>query len=470
MTDNARLHSRTADSMSPEPQTRRATGAIPCIVIVGRPNVGKSTLFNALAGRRVAIEDPMAGVTRDRVSFVLDYEDRSVELIDTGGIGMVDDTLLKQEIDEQIALALELADLVLFVIDVKHGLTSLDHVVAKRLRRLDVPMLLIANKCESRADELAVGEMHALGFGDPLAVSAKDIIGITDLRERVIDMVGEAAVVPMMPIETVRLAIVGRMNVGKSTLTNELVGSDRVIVSDVAGTTRDAVDVPFSHKGRRFIAIDTAGIRKRRTVSDSVEFFGQARAERAIRRADAVWLMLDATRDVGKIDRQIAGMAMEFAVPTILVVNKWDLAQEKAGPEDYEAYVRSTLPFMTRTPIALLSALHGRGVKQLLDLTAELHEQAGRRVGTGELNRVLRRAYDERKPRPLRGRIGKLYYASQVATHPPTLLVYVNDPALFEDSWRRFLEHRLQDELPYSEVPIRLKLIKRGQAPGVDDD
>jgi len=434
---------------------------VPRVVIVGRPNVGKSTLFNALAGRRVAIEDPMAGVTRDRVSFMLDVEDRTIELIDTGGIGQVDEAALKQEVDEQIQVALELADLILFVVDVKLGLNAMDHEVAARLRRVDCPLLLVANKVESRSDELAVSEAHALGFGEPAVVSAKERLGIHDLRDTVFARVGDAAIMPMIVSDVVRLAIVGRTNVGKSTLVNSLVGHERVIVSDVAGTTRDAVDVPFSYEGRRYTAIDTAGIRKRKTVSDSVEFYGQARAERALRRADVAWLMLDATRDTGRIDKQIAGFTEELALPTILVVNKWDLAREKATSDDYEAYVRATIPGMQRAPIALLSALRGEGLPDLLRLSGELHNQAAQRVGTGELNRVLRKAYQSRKPRAAKGRIGKVYYASQVSTNPPTLAVFVNDPTLFEDAWRRFLIHRLQDTCPWSEVPVRLRLVKR---------
>lgn len=438
----------------------------PRVVIVGRPNVGKSTLFNALAGRRVAIEDPMAGVTRDRVSFLLDVDDKTVELIDTGGIGQVDEARLRDEVDRQIEVALELADLIIFVIDVKSGVAPLDLVVAKRLRRLDRDMILVANKVEAKVDQLAVGELYALGFGEPVAVSAKERLGTLALRDLVMHRVGDEAVAPMLPSEVVRLAIVGRMNVGKSTLVNALVGHERVIVSEVAGTTRDAVDVPFTFENRRFVAIDTAGIRKRKTVSDSVEFFGQARAERALRRADVAWLMLDASRETGRIDKQIAGFTEELSLPTILVVNKWDLAQQKAGPDDYEEYVRATIPGMVRAPIALLSALKEQGLPDLLKLTAELHDQAGQRVTTGELNRVLRRAYDERKPRSVKGRIGKVYYATQVGTHPPTLAVSVNDPTLFEESWRRFLVHRLQDECPWAEVPVRLRLVRHSESGG----
>ena len=441
----------------------QSIAGIPRVVIVGRPNVGKSTLFNALIGSRVAIEDPMAGVTRDRISFVLDVDNRSVELIDTGGIGMVDDTLLKQEIDEQIAMALDLAQLVLFVVDAKDGLNALDLDIARRLRKLSIPLILVANKVEGRADDQGVAQAHALGLGDPVCLSAKENVGVESLLDDVLERVGETAVIPMAPADVVRLAIVGRMNVGKSTLVNALVGDQRVIVSDVPGTTRDAVDVPFSVKGRRYVAIDTAGMRKRATISDSVEFFGQARSERAIRRADVVLLLLDATREVGRIDKQIGGMIGETSRPAIMVVTKWDLARGHADSAAYEDYLRNTIKALPNAPIAFISAPEGLNLVPTLELAAELHDQAGQRVGTGELNRALRKAYEARRPRPVQGRIGKLYYGSQVATHPPTVLLFVNDPSLFEDAWRRFLERRLQQELPFGEVPIRLRFSERAQ-------
>jgi GTP-binding protein len=450
---------------SPWPLTKPVrVGGIPRVVIVGRPNVGKSTLFNALAGRRVAIEDPMAGVTRDRVSFLLDQGSKSIELIDTGGIGMVDDAQLKNEVDEQIAMALDLADMVLFVVDAKTGCNSLDKDIARRLRRLSVPIRLVANKVEGGADEVGVAEAFTLGFGDPIRISSKERIGTAQLRDDLFEQVGEEAVVAMMPADVVQLAIVGRMNTGKSTLVNALVKEDRVIVSDVAGTTRDAVDVPFSRGGRRFIAIDTAGMRKRKTVSDSVEFYGQSRALRAIRRADVVLLLLDATREVGRIDRQIAGMVVETGVPVIAVVTKWDLAREVATPADYEAYLRGTIRGLAFAPITLISAPEGLNLDSTLKLAAELHDQAGLRVSTGELNRVLRSSYQTRKPKALRGRIGKIYYASQVETHPPTFVIFVNEPRLFDDGWRRFLVRRLQESLPFGEIPLRLRFLARGSS------
>ena len=442
---------------------------LPRVVIVGRPNVGKSTLFNALAGRRVAIEDPMAGVTRDRVSFVLGVGDRSVELVDTGGIGLVDETLLAEEIDAQIGVALQIADVILFVVDAKAGVRPQDAQVAARLRKLGVPVLLVANKVEGPKDASGVGEAHALGFGEPSVVSAREKLGITDLTERILELVGDAALAPMVPSDVIRLAIVGRVNVGKSTLVNALVGSERMIVSEVPGTTRDAVDVPFAAGGRRFTAIDTAGIRKEKTISDSVEFYSQSRSLRAIRRADVVLHLVDATQDVSRIDRQIAGEVQALALPCVLVVTKWDLARERAGTGAYEEYLRQQLPGLAWAPIAFIAAPLGLNLQPLLELAAQLHDQAGVRIGTGELNRVLQRAWDKRRPKPRAGRIGRILFGSQVSTHPPTIVLVVNDPGLFEDNWRRYLLHELQEQLPYAEIPVRLHFQGRaagGEGPG----
>lgn len=436
---------------------------IPRVVIVGRPNVGKSTLFNALAGRRLSIEDQMAGVTRDRVSFVLGIGDKSVELVDTGGIGLVDETALAEEIDAQITLALLLADLVLFVVDAKDGVLPTDRMVADRLRKLDVPVMLVANKCEGRLAQSGVGESHALGFGEPHVVSAKERNGIADLKQAVVDAVGESAIEPQLPSDVVRLAILGRMNVGKSTLVNAVVGEDRVIVSEVPGTTRDAVDVPFVLHGRKFVAIDTAGIRKEKTVSDSVEFYSQARAMRALRRADVVLLLLDSTRDIGRIDRQIAGEIAERAVPAILVVSKWDLVEGRATIPTFEDYIRKQMPGLSWAPIAFMSGLTGQNIEPTLELAAQLHDQSGVRVSTGTLNRVLQRAMERRKPRVRSGRIGKVYFGSQVGTHPPTIALMVNDPSLFDDNWQRYLLHALQAELPYTDIPVRLEFQARSK-------
>jgi GTP-binding protein len=441
--------------------------APPCVVIAGRPNVGKSSLFNALAGRRLSIEDPMAGVTRDRLSFVLRLDEgEAIELVDTGGMGLSDTTHLLDDVEAQIEAALELADLVLLVIDAKEGVTPFDREAAERLRRHGLPVLVVANKVEGRGDIGGAGEAHALGFGEPVLVSARERTGMTELKQQILQRLGDVAPAEEPPPDLVRLAIMGRMNVGKSTLVNALVDQPRVIVSSVPGTTRDAVDVPFERVGRRFVAIDTAGLRKDRSISDSVEFYSQARALRSLRRAGVVLLMLDSTEEVGRIDRELAGAAQERAVPCIIVVNKWDLARDRATTEAYVEYLQKTLPGLASAPIAFISALERLNLDPLLELAAQLHDQSGARVGTGELNRALQRAAEKRRPKPVGGRIGKVYYGTLVATHPPTVRLFVNEPALFDDSWRRYLMHELQDLLPWSEVPLRLEFQSRTRDSG----
>ena len=457
------------DSESSDPEARPAGGHPPCVVIVGRPNVGKSTLFNALAGRRLSIEDPMAGVTRDRLSFVLRIDERAIELMDTGGMGLSDTTHLLDDVEAQIDAALALADLVLLVFDAKEGVTAFDREAAERLRRLDLPVLVVANKVEGRGDVGGAGEAHALGFGEPVLVSARERTGMTELKAQILARLGDdVAPAEDLPADLVRLAIMGRMNVGKSTLVNALVDEPRVIVSPVPGTTRDAVDVPFEHAGRQFVAIDTAGLRKDKTISDSVEFYSQARALRSLRRAGVVLLLIDATEDVGRIDRVLAGAAQELAVPCIIVVNKWDLARDRATTEAYVDYLHKTLPGLASAPIAFISALERLNLDPLLELAAQLHDQAGATVGTGELNRALQRAAEKRRPKPVGGRIGKVYYGTLVGTHPPTVRLFVNEPGLFDDSWRRYLVHELQDLLPWSEVPLRLEFRARTRDSGGD--
>ena len=440
--------------------------APPCVVIVGRPNVGKSSLFNALAGRRLSIEDPMAGVTRDRLSFVLRVDDRAIELVDTGGMGLSDTTHLLDDVEAQIEAALALADLVLLVVDAKEGVTPFDREAADRLRKLDLPVLVVANKVEGRGDVGGAGEANALGFGEPVPVSARERTGLTDLMAQILERLGDTvAPAEELPPDLVRLAIMGRMNVGKSTLVNALAGESRVIVSPVPGTTRDAVDVPFERGGRRFVAIDTAGLRKDRSIADSVEFYSQARALRSLRRAGVVLLMIDSTEEVGRIDRVLAGAAQERAVPSIIVVNKWDLARDRATTEAYVEYLHKTLPGLAGAPIAFISARERLNLDPLLELAAQLHDQAGTKVATGPLNRALQRAADKRRPKPVGGRVGKIFYGTLVATHPPTVRLFVNDPALFDDSWRRYLMHELQDLLPWSEVPLRLEFQSRTREP-----
>ncbi len=434
---------------------------LPNVAIVGRPNVGKSSLLNALARRRVAIVEPTAGVTRDRVSIELRWADRKFEVVDTGGLGLVDEAFLKKHVTRQIEIAMEEADLVLFVLDAKSGLTPMDDYVAARVRKLRKPVILVANKVEGRRDEFEALEAHRLGFGDPLQVSAKEGLGISDLCDAIVHLLPDSEE-SVAEEGGLKIAIVGKRNAGKSTLVNLLCGEERVIVSEIPGTTRDAVDVPFEREGRRWIAIDTAGLRKKARVQDAIELFSLGRSERAIRRADAVLLLFDMRRAVSQVDKKLAAFIQQNFKPCVLVGNKLDLVVEEGelDPKRWEAYLRQELPGLSYAPICFLSALEGRHVEETLDLAAELHAQAGREIPTPKLNRVLQRARRAHAPRHS-GKQPRLFYATQVDVHPPTILVFVNEPRLFTGQYDRYLQNRLREAFDWEEIPLRLVYRKR---------
>ncbi|MEW6746585.1 MAG: ribosome biogenesis GTPase Der [Planctomycetota bacterium] len=430
--------------------------ALPVLVIVGRPNVGKSTLFNALVGARVAIVDPTAGVTRDRVSVPIEIAGRWVELVDTGGIGIVEPYDLAREIQRQVEIAIEEADLVLFLIDAREGVLPADEEIAQRLRRLDCKVIAVANKADSDRVAMQASAGYSLGFGDVWAISAKTGLGVSELRDHIDSLLPAAEERP--PELGIRLAIVGRMNSGKSTLVNALVGKERVIVSDRPGTTRDAIDVPFEWKGRRIVAVDTAGIRKLRSVSGTPDFYAQGRAERAIKRADIVLFLIDATRSIGRVDRRIAESIAEAGRPCVIVVAKWDLT-ENVRVEAYREYVDKLLPPLTFAPMSVISAHTRLNLDGTLELVCELYEQAGRRATTGELNRALERALTVNAPetRPGRGgRLPKIYYATQADVRPPTIIVFVNDPDLFTVRYRRYLANRFREIGHFPDIPVRV--------------
>lgn len=432
----------------------------PLIAIVGRPNVGKSSFFNAVLGKRVSIVDPVAGVTRDRVSAEVMHSGRLFELIDTGGIGLVDQTLLKEEIERQIEIALDLADVVIFVVDVREGVTVLDEDVAGRLRACRKPVLLVANKADSISLEAGRHQFHGLGFGEPHAVSALERRGVYTALEAALELIpaedadrdqeSEAA-----DPEKIKVAVVGRMNAGKSSLVNRLAAEERVIVSSVPGTTRDSVDVSFRVAGRDFVIIDTAGIRRKRSIQDSVEFYGQARAERAVRRSDAVILMLDATQDISSVDKKIADLVLSSYKPCVLAISKWDLAKEHTT-EEYGIYVADRLPGFSFVPLTFISSLSGFNVTSTFRLVADLCAQSTCRVSTPRINEVLKAAIARRAPQIRRSRLARIYFGTQVDVKPPTIIVFVNDIRNFNRDYRRYLANRFREELPFSEVPIKI--------------
>jgi GTP-binding protein len=429
---------------------------LPKVVIVGRPNVGKSSLFNWLAGIRLAIVDPTAGVTRDRVTHLVSEGKRYFELVDTGGIGIVDADDLSDEVERQIEIAIESASVVLFVVDNQTGPTPLDEEVARRLRPVTAPVILVANKADSPKQESHSSDFFRLGYGEPLAVSALRDRGRDELLARLLPLLpAESDLAPPGEPE-MKVAIVGRRNVGKSTFVNTLAHEERMIVSEVPGTTRDSVDVRFEMDGKAFVAIDTPGLLRSRSIKSDLEFYSFHRAQRSVRRADVVLLFFDAAQPIGRVDKQLAQYILDEHKPCLFVVNKWDLYAGKVATDEWGKYLRDTFPTLAFVPIAFVTGQTGKNVKTLINHAQMLFSQARERISTGQLNRILRVAVDRNPPPHYHNRRAKIFYATQVGTEPPTIVIFVNDPTAFPEPYRRYLLTALRDNLPFAEIPIRL--------------
>lgn len=429
----------------------RANSAPPVVAIVGRPNVGKSALFNSLLRERIAIVDPKAGVTRDRVSALAEHDGRTFELWDTGGMGSPDD--LAEEVELQIDLAMRRADLILFVVDVQAGLVAADELVAEKLRSLRDRVLLVANKADHPKHELQASEFYSLGFGEALCVSALHGYGCTELAERILEATPEVAVRPPSP--ELRLAIVGRQNVGKSTLINALAQEERVIVNEQPGTTRDSIDVVFELGGQRLVAIDTAGLKRRTRIKDSVEFYSFTRTDAALRRADVALFLIDATSDITRMDMRIAHRIEELGKPCAIVVNKWDLA-EGAATEAYLEYLNDRMPTLSYAPVSFISAKEGLRVRDAVGLALELREQANARVTTATLNELLRLAQERKRPERSHNAQPKIFYGTQLPGSPPTFLLFASHPHLISEQYTRYLTAFLREALGDIETPIRV--------------
>ncbi|MBM4103714.1 MAG: ribosome biogenesis GTPase Der [Planctomycetes bacterium] len=432
---------------------------LPTVAIVGRPNVGKSSLFNAIVGQMISIVDPMAGVTRDRVSTIVCHDDRYFELVDTGGYGIVDSDALSEHIENQIFLALASAAVVVFVVDVQEGVTSLDRTTAELLRKYNLKVILAANKADMPQHTNNAMEFLSLGFGEPICISTTHNLNKTMILERI------CAELDHLPKEkpkdaVMKIAIVGKRNAGKSTFVNAVVGQDRVIVSEVPGTTRDAVDVRFEKDGRTVIIIDTAGVRKKGKMDDGVEFYGYTRAERSVKRADVILLLMDATTPVSQVDKKLVSLIVDEYKPCVLVVNKWDLAKGFAGTDDYANYLNKMIPGMPHAPIAFTTAKDQKNVASVLDLATELYKQASVKIPTAKLNKAIEILREERISTRKSG-VPRIYYGTQVSVRPVSLLLFVNRIRLFDDNFRRHAMNRLAELLGLEEVPIRLLLRER---------
>lgn len=437
----------------------------PLVAIVGRPNVGKSTLFNRIIGRRMAIVEDTAGITRDRIYAEADWNGREFVVIDTGGILLNERDPLKTEVTAQARVALDEADVVLLMVDAVAGVTPEDRDIADHLRGASKPVMVVANKSDNQARDEDSLEFHELGLGDVYPVSSLNGRMVADLLDAVVSALPPAGAESAYPEEAVRIAIVGRPNVGKSSLLNAIVGANRAIVSEIPGTTRDAVDTVVERSGQTLVLVDTAGIRKAGKVQGSIEYYTVLRAIRAMERADVSMIVIDAADGVCDGDKRVAGFAHEAGRACVLVVNKWDLRAD-SSMRDFADETRVQMPFLEYAPIVFASAQKGTGVEDAVDTAVDAASNHALRIPTGELNRLLQDAVDDH-PYSRKGRDLRIRYATMAGVKPPTIVLFVNDPDLAHFSYVRYLENRIRAVYSYEGTPIRLVVRKakkeRGQ-------
>ncbi len=434
----------------------------PVVAVVGRPNVGKSTLFNALAGERISIVQDTPGVTRDRIYAEIEWLNHSFTMIDTGGIEPDTKDIILAQMREQAEIAIATADVILFMTDVRQGLTDADAKVADMLRRSRKPVVLVVNKVDNFEKFMPdVYEFYNLGIGEPMPISAAGKLGLGDMLEEVVkhfpDQSGEEA-----DDDRPRVAIVGKPNVGKSSIINKLTGENRVIVSDIAGTTRDAIDTEIRYQGREYIFIDTAGLRRKNKIKEEIERYSIIRAVTAVERADVVIVVIDATEGVTEQDAKIAGIAHERGKGIIIAVNKWD-AVEKDDKTIYKHTnrIREILSFMPYAEIMFISAKTGQRMVKLFDMIDMVLENNSMRVATGVLNEIMTEAVAMQQPPSDKGKRLRLYYITQVAVKPPTFVIFVNDKELMHFSYVRYLENRIRDAFGFKGTALKFIIRER---------
>lgn len=435
----------------------------PTIAIVGRPNVGKSTLFNQLAGKRISIVEDTPGITRDRIYATGEWCGRSFTLIDTGGIEPYSKDVILEQMRVQAEIAISTADVIIFMVNIRDGITAADSDVAAMLQKSGKPVILAANKADTPGEPpMELYEFYNLGLGDPLPISSIHKMGVGEVLDECVkhfppEEEDEEA-------DSLRVAVVGKPNAGKSSLINRILGENRVIVSDIAGTTRDAIDSDYEHNGRKYTFIDTAGIRRKSKVDETVERYSVIRSYGAIERCDVCLILIDAAAGISEQDAKIAGYAHEEGKASVIVVNKWD-AVEKDDKTMYEFTdkVRNTLSFMTYAPIVFISALTGRRVEKIFDSIDLVSEQSALRVQTGVLNDVLTDAVLRVQPPSDKGKRLKLYYMTQVSVKPPTFIIFVNDRELAHFSYIRYIENQVRGAFGLDSVPLRFIVRERSK-------
>ncbi len=428
----------------------------PVIAIVGRPNVGKSTLFNKLVGFRASIVEDKPGVTRDRLYGDGDWLGRQFNIIDTGGIEPATEDVILKDMRWQAELAIDEADVILFLVDGREGLTSADREVAQMLRRSKKPVILVVNKIENYDDvEMKTFEFYELGLGDPFPISAEHGMQIGDLLEFAFGFLPEEEVEE--EDDRLKIAIIGRPNVGKSSLTNKLLGQKRVIVSDIPGTTRDAIDTVLTHNDQEYVIIDTAGMRRKKSIYENVEYYSVIRALRAVDRCDVVLMVFNAAEGVTEQDKRIVGYAHEAGKGLILVMNKWDLIEKDSKTmQALTDKVYNELKFLSYAPIIFISALTGQRVKEIFDVVEFVAEEHAKRVTTGVLNEVIEEAVNMVAPPTDKGKRLKIFYGTQVSIKPPTFILFVNEPELMHFSYLRYLENNLREAFGFNGTSIKL--------------
>lgn len=426
----------------------------PLVAIVGRPNVGKSTFFNRIVGQRISIVEDTPGVTRDRLYADAEWCGHAFTLIDTGGLEIKSEDVMWSHIRAQAQIAVETADVIVFMLDGKTGLTHEDYEVAAYLRKSRKPILLVVNKLDNNEQHLLY-DFYELGLGEPIGISAGQAKGLGDVLDEIVKLTGKYETEEKE--EALKIAVVGKPNAGKSSLVNKLLGYDRVIVSDIAGTTRDAIDTRIKIDDKEYILIDTAGIRRKRSVEEDLEQYSVMRSLGAVRRADVCLIVIDSSEELSEQDVKIAGYVHEQGKPSVVVMNKWDVVEKDTYTiEKYNRKLKEELKFMDYFIPTYVSAKTGKRVDNLIKLAERAYENASRRVSTGLLNDVLREAILTNEPPSKNGKRLKIYYVTEVSANPPTFVIFVNDDTLMHFSYRRYLENALRRTFDFEGTPIRL--------------